>query len=223
MAATADFIRVAQEAGLNLLSRQRQLAGPTRALHRAVLQAFIDTGVAPGISWLADQASRLGLEPDLALQELADADLVHLENSSVVVAYPFCGVPTPDSVQLEGGPSVYAMCAIDALGIPLMAGTDGVISSADPQRGVPIRVIRNGLSWEWSPASTVVVAGFAQSCATAAETCCPHVAFYASAEGAGEYLQNHAELAGAVLDPADAVALADLAFGSLLSHLEPEA
>jgi hypothetical protein len=51
------------------------------------------------------------------------------------------------------------MCAIDALGIPLMTGTDGVIDSADPDTGTPIRIQRRGDLWTWQPATAVVVIG----------------------------------------------------------------
>lgn len=217
MTVTTELIEAAEQAGLSLISQsQDKLAPDTRALHREVLRAFLDSGAAPSLSWLHGQASRLGLEPDAALRELAEADLVHLAGSSVVIAYPFSGVPTSDRVQLEGGPPNYAMCAIDALGIPLMTGRDGVISSTDPGTGEPIRVVRNSTDWEWTPTSTVVVAGIAQSCETAAEACCPHVAFYTSAEVAESYLRAHPEISGSVLNHSEALELADAAFGWLL-------
>ena len=223
MTTSRDLVRAAREAGLNFVSQsQDKLAPETRALHRRVLQAFLDTGAAPTVGWLHAQGTHLGFDPEAALRELAEEDMVHLENGSVVVAYPFSGVPANDSVQLEDGPLLHAMCAIDALGIPLMTGRDGVIYSTDPRTGQVIRIRRNGTDWEWSPASTVVVAGFARACSTAAEACCPHVAFYASTEGADAYLGAHPELSGAVLDHAEALETADLAFGSLLYTSESE-
>ncbi len=179
---TTDALRAAAEqAGLNVISQsQKKLSPAARALHRAVLEAFLETGAPPSFNGLHDWATRLGLEPEPALRELAQADLVHLEDGSVVVAYPFAGVPTADRVRLDKGPWLYAMCAVDALGVPWMTGRDGVISSSDPQSGEPIRVLRTGRNWEWTPTSTVVLAGVAQSCSTAAEACCPHVAFYVS-------------------------------------------
>lgn len=224
MTATTDLIAAAQQAGLSVISQsQDKLAPDTRGLHRVLLEAFLDTGAVPSLNWLHDEAARLGLDPDVALGELAEADLVHLPDSSVTVAYPFSGVPTSNRVQLEGGRPVYAMCAIDALGIPLMTGKDGMISSTDPQTGEPIRVVRHGTDWEWTPSSAVVLVGIAQSCSTAAESCCPHVAFYASAEGAEVYLRVHPELIGIVVDHTQALELADFAFGSLLSGSEAEA
>ena len=223
MITTADVLAAAGTGGLRLTSRsQEQLAPVTRRMHRGILDSFLDTGTAPTRRQLDDQAARLGLDPDAAVAELADADLVHLADGSVAVAYPFSGVPTGDRVQLAGGPSLFAMCAVDALGVLLMTGRDGVISSTDPKSGEAIRVERQGTTWRWTPSSTVVLAGLLQSCATAVEGCCPHVAFYSNPGGADAYLEAHPELTGGVLDQADALELADLAFGRLLRSSEPD-
>ena len=58
---------------------------------------------------------------------------MHLEGRVVAVAYPFSGRPTRQQVELDGFPAVYAMCAIDALGIPAMAGRDGRIAAVNPK------------------------------------------------------------------------------------------
>jgi hypothetical protein len=44
---------------------------------------------------------------------------------AVAVGYPFSRTPTRHRVQLAGTPPVWAMCAIDALGIPQMTGPLG--------------------------------------------------------------------------------------------------
>jgi hypothetical protein len=84
------------------------------------------------------------------VDELAAADAVHLVNGIVAVAYPFSGTPTPHRVELDGLPAVYAMCAIDALGLPAMTGRDGRITSADPADGTPIEVTVRGGGWSWA-------------------------------------------------------------------------
>ena len=78
------------------------------------------------------------------MDELAAVDAVHVVNGVVAVAYPFSGTPTPHRVELDGLPAVYAMCAIDALGLPFMASRDGRITSADPHDGTP----------SWCPSAT---------------------------------------------------------------------
>jgi hypothetical protein len=47
-------------------------------------------------------------------------------DGQIDIAYPFSRQPTGHIVRLTGHPPVAAMCAIDALGIPLMTGTQRV-------------------------------------------------------------------------------------------------
>src|ERR671919_2613687 len=74
--------------GVALMNQSQDRLPPAlRRLHRAILAAFVDTGAAPTIAWIADRAGLLGTEPDQALARLADADLVHTAHGSVTVAY----------------------------------------------------------------------------------------------------------------------------------------
>lgn len=194
-------------------ARARRLPGGARGLHRAVLSAFLDDGRAPDRAWLSDRG---GSAADL--HRLSTEDLVELDGAGgVAVAYPFSAAPTAHRVRLAGGPPVWAMCAVDALGIPRMAGRDGVIESADPVTGEPIRVSVAGEAWSWRPDSAVVlvarsgVGGPASCCA------CPHMNFHVGAATAESYLEGRGELSGQVLDQASAVELADLCFGELLT------
>jgi hypothetical protein len=141
-----------------MAARQAALAGALRALHRAILAYFVEDGSPPGGPWLHAEAGRHGLDPEGAFAALAAADLVHLDGTGgVAVAYPFSAAPSGYRVQLDGTPPVWAMCAIDALGIPQMAGRDGVITAADPLSGEPVHVgIRDG-RWAGQPPETLVL------------------------------------------------------------------
>lgn len=77
----------------------------------------------------------------------------------VRAAYPFSAVPTAHAVTIEGGPSVYAMCAIDALGMADMLGRNMVIASLDPRSGDAIRVTVENGHVSWRPDSAVVFVG----------------------------------------------------------------
>ena len=113
----------------SIAGRQERLPGPLRGLHRAVLRRFLATGAPPTARWVRQAAAETGLDAS-AVDELAAADVVHISNGVVTVAYPFSGTPTPHRVKLDGMPAVYAMCAIDALGLPAMADRNGRITSA---------------------------------------------------------------------------------------------
>jgi hypothetical protein len=203
----------------SIAGRQERLPGPLRELHRAVLRRFLATGAPPTARWVRQAAAEAGLGAS-AVDELAAADAVHTVNGIVAVAYPFSGTPTPHRVELDGLPAVYAMCAIDALGLPLMAGQDGQITSADPHDGTPIEVtVRNG-TWSWTPATAVVVAGWATGCGTESgsfETMCPHTAFHASPESARACLASHADLDAQILDQDTAIDRGRLNFATLLT------
>lgn len=215
-----DFVR---QSGFALIPEsQASLPPPLGELHRAVLRGFLDDGRPPNEEWLYGQAKTLGLDPRDAVAQLAAKDLVHVVDGRVAVAYPFSGTPTRHQVWLDGGPPVYAMCAGDALGIPLMAGRDGVITTTDPQTGDPIRVeLRDGV-WSWSPQSTVVLLAYQGGCTTAAEGACGSVNFHTSTEPAGAYLRDRPERDGPVLGQVTAVETAEMIFGPLLADVERE-
>jgi alkylmercury lyase len=199
--------------------RQQRLPGPLRELHRAVLRRFLETGAPPTARWLRQAAADAGLDAS-AVDELAAADAVHVVNGVVAVAYPFSGTPTPHRVELDGLPAVYAMCAIDALGLPAMAGRDGRITSADPHDGTPIVVSSRSGRWSWAPSSAVVVAGRATDCGTGCgsfEAMCPHTVFHASAESARAYLARRGDLDAQILDAGTAIERGRLNFGALLT------
>jgi alkylmercury lyase len=202
----------------SIADRQAALPGPLRDLHRAVLQRFLETGAAPTQRWVRQAALEAGLDPS-ALDELAAADAVHIANGIVAVAYPFSATATPHRVTLDGLPPVYAMCAIDALGLPAMAGRDGRITSADPLDGQPIEVTNRGGTWSWSPAGAVAVAGRATDRGTdcgSFEVMCPNTTFHASRGSAQAYLASRGDLDAEILDQATAIELGRHNFGPLL-------
>jgi len=210
-------------AALGASAHQALLPGSLRRLHQAILAYFLDHGDAPGPSWLHAQAGRLGLEPSAAHADLAAADLVHLDQAGrVAVAYPFSGVPTGHRVQLRSTPAVWAMCAIDALGIPQLAGRDGILTAADPHSGEPLRVEATGRDWRWNPPATTVLMAQASTCDSSALCSCPHVNFFARADNARSYLDSHPDLTGQLLDQPTAVELSRMLFGSLLYPAEGE-
>jgi hypothetical protein len=204
--------------------RQATLPGPLKAFHRALLGAFLIGTGPPDLRVVGRLAAEL--EPEAALAALAAADLVHVDPATgrVRVAYPFSGVATPHRVELVGGPTVFAMCALDALGVPQMTRHSGRIRSADPISGQPITVEVDDHGWRWQPVTTVVLAGTAavgEACGSVADCCCPYINFHTSPAAADTYRQAHPAMAAELLDQAEAVAVAERIFGSLLHQDRP--
>ena len=204
----------------NSRDRQAALPAPLRDLHRAVLRRFLDTGTPPAERWIRRAAAEAGLG-DSAVIELAAADLIHIADGMVTVAYPFSGKPTRQQVVLDGFPAVYSMCAIDALGIPAMAGQDGRIAATDPHDSAPIEVsVRNG-TWTWTPARAVVVFGRMKDCWTDRESwevTCPNTTFHTSRDSARAYLTARRNIEGQILDQEAAIDLGVRIFGPLLGR-----
>jgi hypothetical protein len=119
-----------------------------RAVHQAVLRSFVQTGVAPGMPSLTKHAAPF--EVSQVLAELADGDFVCLDQAGqITAAYPFSALPTRHRVRISGAAAVFAMCAIDGLGVSAMAGLPVVIESADPSTGEPVTVRVDGATSTW--------------------------------------------------------------------------
>jgi Alkylmercury lyase len=187
-------------------------------LHRQVLRAFLASGRGPGAAELRRLAGALGLAPGESLQRLADADLVHTDpaTGAAITAYPFSGVPTPHVVRVDGAPPLYAMCAIDALGIPLMVGRNSVITSLDPASHDTITVEHRAGTWRWQPPATVVLIAGAGAPGPSLRCTCPFITFHATASHAAAYLRE-GTVAGRVVTQTEAIDAARAEFGLLLA------
>ncbi|HEV2258544.1 MAG TPA: organomercurial lyase [Streptosporangiaceae bacterium] len=172
----------------------------------------------PRVTFTSPAIASAGLGPG-AIGELEATDTIHVANGIVAVASPFSGTPTPHRVELDGTPAVYAMCAIDALGLPAMTGRDARITSADPLDGQPIQVtVRDG-SWTWTPAGAVAIIASATDCGTECgswESMCPNTTFHASRDTAQAYLAGRGNLDAQILGQDTAIERGRLNFGSLL-------
>lgn len=187
-----------------------------RALHRSILRTFAATGHPPTRAALNDGAEPH--ETEAALHRLHDADSIRLgHDGEIRVAYPFSRVRTRHHVRLSTGIEVDAMCAIDALGIPIMLGTDAVITTHDPTNGKPITVtVVNGRS-SWEPSTAVAFVG-STGAGPSAETCCDHLNLFADSATARTWLRERTDMNGELLTSAEAEQLGQLIFGELLGQ-----
>jgi hypothetical protein len=197
--------------------RAQALTDRERELHRRILRAFT-TGAAPSTGQVDAWALETGLNPREAAATLARHDLVHHDarGDAVAVAYPFSAAPTRHHVRLDAGAEVFAMCAIDALGIAFMLGEPTTVNSTDPGTGAPIAVsIRLTEPATWSPDGAVVVAG-REGAGASLQCTCPHTNFAASPAHARALLEVAPAVAGEVLSMPEAIARGCEAFGQLL-------
>lgn len=204
------------------LFKGRVAAGLTRAarsVHRRVLQEFAATGRAPEPAELRGLAREQGVDPDAVLTELAASDVIAFDDAGRIrAAYPFSPVPTAIRVNWPGGPTVHAMCAIDALGTAAMLNRPIVITAEEPGSGEPITVEIDSDHALWHPETAVVFAGTLGEacCGPSADRTCGNINFFATASAARTWAQAHPGVTGRLLGQQEALAEAADEFGTLL-------
>jgi hypothetical protein len=198
--------------------RAGRLTGPARQLHQAVLAAFTATGQPPPAAELDHLIIAGGGEPERVRAELTEADLLAFTPSGEIrAAYPFSPAPTPIRTKWDGGPEVFAMCAIDALGMSAMLGRPVTITAAEPDTGRPVTVTVDADRARWAPRTAVVFAGDAgdPGCPSV-DHCCSYISFFTTARAARAWARRHPEVTGTVLRRDGALRIGIDTFGTLL-------
>jgi hypothetical protein len=248
-----DHIQVCRSATLRTSEYQ---------FYRALLLTFAATGGPPDRTKLRSLARHHGVPLHATLSHMARQDLVQRDPASGAVraAYPFSGVPTVHRVTLLTTPAqvsipadsprpapiqVYAMCALDALGIPIMLHCDALVTSSDTQSGdeIRVRVVRRQITAEraaidegggrhgatdewvaaWEPSTAVVFARPEEhECegGVAAGSCCPVTNFFATRAQAQEWAATHGSQEDVVLAQDEALRRAALLFAGVLDRLD---
>lgn len=158
------------------------LTGPQSIVLSHVLEFYSAFGRAPAPTELASSS---GLSvPDLqrSIAELIEMDfLVVDETRRLCGAYPFTDHHTPHRVIFTGtGSTVYAMCAVDALGAGAMVDQDIEIHSSCAVCQSPVMALTTDSGKKLAvvyPPATVVRVGETPACSCAAETLCPAIEF----------------------------------------------
>jgi hypothetical protein len=208
-----------------MAARARQLSPAARQVHQGVLAAFASTGRPPPPAELDCLIRSGGGDPARVRSELTGADLLAFTpDGEIRAAYPFSPVPTAIRVRWDGGPDVYAMCAIDALGTSAMLGRPVAITAAEPGSGRAITVTVDGDRARWAPRTAVVFAGDAgDSGCPSADRCCGYISFFTTGRAARAWARRHPEVTGSVLRRAGALRIGIDTFGALLQPAGTEA
>jgi len=215
--------------------RIAQVSPAARAVHRTVLHAFATTAAPPERAALTRAAGDADLDGLLA--ELHERDVIRLDSCGAIrAAYPFSARPTAHVVDIDAAASVYAMCAIDALGMSAMLHRPVTIHSTEPGTGAPITVTVHKRRSRWSPDTAVVVGGATRTAAdccppggharadtetsagvgSAADVGCGVMNFFTRHDSAAGWLAAHPEVTGEVLSRTRALHLGVNLFGHLL-------
>jgi hypothetical protein len=199
-----------------------------RTVLQAILRAFAATGHPPAIDELHGLTADIGRSSVEVLMALHAVDAIRLvPTGHIAVAYPFSATPTRHRVRIGGADSeigqgsddvdVYAMCAIDALGIAAMVGRDTRIESVDLTTGTPVTVTIRGDRSRWHPLGAVVFVGADTCSGPSADNCCEYLNFFADRESARAWIRTHPQITGQLLDHHEAEDLGVRLFGHLLA------
>jgi mercuric reductase len=156
----------------------RQQTAAEDEMRRAILELYARLGRAPA-------PEEIGMASEhvfTLLHRQAKRDLVVLDGDRLTGAYPLTDRRTEHRVRVEG-PTLHAMCAIDALGVGAMYGTSSVIESRCRlcRAAIDITTADRGRRLETVlPAETMVLAGIAYRGGCAATSLCTTIAFFCS-------------------------------------------
>jgi Alkylmercury lyase len=197
--------------------RAQRLSQGQRLLYEWILRSFA-AGSAPPPDALASAATRFAVDVEEAFAVFAREDLVHYDPKTghVLVAYPFSGRPTAHRVRIDGGEEVFAMCAIDALGIAPMLSLPVEVVSRDPVGGgeVWVRLDPGEGAW-WEPTEAVVLAARVRE-GPSFDSCCQVLNFFSSNANAERYLREHPNVKGMSISVPDAIEVGRIVFGDIL-------
>ncbi len=196
------------------------------AVRQYILSQFPLRGRAPSRREILEAlALRDPTEVQTILERLAALDFIALdpESQELRSAYPFSTRPTKHLVRFhdwaEAKP-VYALCAVDALGVPFMLNRDVSIASSCAHCSGPITIRVHGQTvMACTPAETVVWRGTGTMDGECVATAfCPTVNFFCSSAHVAAWQQDRPDTAGSVLNLGEALYLGKGIFEDLLKE-----
>ena len=165
-------------------------------------------------------AAEIGLEPRqiaTLLRSLDENDVLKLRDGEIASAYPFSAEPTRHQVLLPGRKPVFALCAIDALGIPFMLGEEATVNSTCPACGRPIAIEVTEGRANTDNRDVVVWVPTRKVDGKIADCLCPDIDFICSSDETAAW-QKKIGFAGVMLELAETMELGDFIFSDFLTE-----
>lgn len=88
-----------------------------REVRLALLSCFIDSSGPVACTGLAAKLQKADIDVPVTIKRLEKKGLIVIQSGAISGLYPYSAIPTKHKVQLHDGRSIFAMCAIDALGV----------------------------------------------------------------------------------------------------------
>jgi hypothetical protein len=148
-----------------------------------------------------------------------DLILLDTPGETILAAYPFSSIPTAHRVHLSGR-EVFALCAVDALGITAMLKEDARISSRCAHCGWAVEIqARPEQLTRYLPSETVVWFPISpkDDCCPVAQSRCPSINFFCASHHLETWRKANGQADGVVLSLNEAFEAGREIFGSLLT------
>lgn len=186
---------------------------------RYILRHFADAGRPPGVPGLQRELQLASQEDaEAILDRLHAADLIVYDPTTVRIAaaYPFSSTPTAYRVEI-GDRTVYALCAIDALGIPFMLDAPALIRSECFWCHAAVEVhVEDGEISKHQPANLVAWYPEKKTDGCVATSRCILINFFCSPEDLAAWGAGNPGEQGMVLSLREALQAGQIIFGDML-------
>jgi len=190
-------------------------------LARTVLRAILERFIAAGPPVTAEEVAGLlrAREPAevyKAIARLDEKDLILAQDGQVILAYPFSATPTAFQLVFADGRERYAVCAIDALGVPAMVDQPVTIRSRCHHCGEPLEIFARPDGPVGGAGIMVWVGERGDVRRRACTSICLTLNFFRSEEHLRGWREAHPDVLGAAATLAEAFKLGAKIFGELL-------
>jgi len=163
---------------------------------RAIFEVILESGKAPIMEELQVSLKKSDNLVIRVLDKLEAKDILLRRKGTqeIVSIYPFSLVPTEHQVVLDDGKKLFAMCAVDALGMPNMFDKNAkIVSQCEWCKEKMTIEVTNGKIVSKSH-SDILIWNAEEIEMPAAETCCPLVNFFCSKEHFREWKDKNPDL-----------------------------
>lgn len=164
---------------------------------RSIFRIILKNGKSPAVEELRLSLKRSEEQITHSLDELekkGDLILRKKGTQEIVSIYPFSLEPTEHRIILEDGTRLFAMCAVDALGMPMMFNRNvKIVSRCKECQQEMVFEIKNG-KIAYMSHQDATICSLKTQVYPAAETTCPLVNFFCSKKHADEWGEKNPKL-----------------------------
>jgi hypothetical protein len=162
--------------------KKANLTPQEEEIRKYVLKSMTKDGKPPSVTEIMKELKINAIgDIESAIKKLHDADILSIRDNRIISAYPFSVAKTNHRVIFDDGCEVYALCAIDALGIHSMLSRDTTIISRCIECNKELTiVIKDGRIISANPENMVVYVNIIKKWGSVANTGYPHINFFCS-------------------------------------------